>query len=469
MSKKYFITTSIPYVNSKPHIGHALEFVLADALARYHRLRNSSVILQSGTDDNAFKNVISAKEANIDTKTFVDQNAQAFHSLFDLLDIKVDYFIRTSSNEHSKGVVEFIKQLDPGDLYEQPYRGLYCQGCEDFYHPSDLVNGLCPDHLKAPIEIEEKNIFFRLSQYQDHIFKLIKTDQILIKPASKKKEILNFISSGLKDISISRSATRSGGWGIPFPDNPDQIVYVWIDALINYLTGSGYGSNTNWQHIWNTEVYKIHVIGKNVWKFHAIYWIGLLLSAKLPLPNEIFIHGFLTNNGVKISKSLNNGGNLSELINKYGSDALRFYLLSALSFTEDADFSEVHLIKTYNAELANKIGNLTSRILTLRNRISNVLDPKPFQIADKSKDFLEDSRIAFELINRINLEIDSIKPWELLKEKNSNQLIQYLNQWIGVLSRIGFLTEPIIPKSAKTLEKYISNFNQEITPLFPRL
>ena len=468
MSNQYFITTSIPYVNSTPHVGHAQEFALADALARFHRQNNAEVILQSGTDDNAFKNVISAKEAGVETKSFVDQNAQAFHDLLGHLDVKADYFVRTSSNDHACGVAAFIKRLDPKDIYTDSYSGLYCQGCEDFYSSSDLVNGLCPDHQKVPDEIDEKNVFFRLSEYQETIFKLIESDRIIIKPASRKKEILNFISAGLRDISISRSSVRSSGWGVPFPEYPDQVVYVWIDALINYLTGPGFGRNENWQRIWNEDVYKIHVIGKNVWKFHAIYWVGLLLSAKLPLPNEIFIHGFLTNKGVKISKSLKNGGNLLELIQKFGSDSLRFYLLSSLSFTDDSDFSEDQLLKVYNADLANKIGNLASRILTLRNRISGKAN-KIFQNPQGSQDFLEAIRAAFEVVNRLNLEIDSSKPWELLKQADHAQLEKYLDQWIAELNRISFLAAPIISKSAEKLRKYISESSLDLSPLFPRI
>jgi methionyl-tRNA synthetase len=468
MSNKYFITTSIPYVNSSPHVGHAQEFALADAIARFYRLQNTKVILQSGTDDNAFKNVLSAKEAGIETKTFVDQNARSFQELLGLLDISADYFVRTSSKEHAEGVAAFIKQLDPNDLYTSSYIGLYCQGCEDFYSPSELVNGLCPDHQKAPEKIEEENTFFRLSKYQQEIYRLIESDQVLITPQSRKKEVLNFISTGLTDISISRSSARSSGWGIPFPGRPDQVVYVWIDALINYLTGAGFGRTTDWSQVWNQDVYKVHVIGKNVWKFHAIYWVGLLLSANLPLPNEIFIHGFLTNNGVKISKSLKNGGDLSELIRKYGSDALRFYLLSGLSVAEDADFSESNLVNVYNTELANKIGNLTSRILTLRNRIS-----EKSQIVNRNlediHDFSEGVREALNVVSRLNFEIETTKPWELLKRENHSELADYLQKWITDLGRIAILIAPVVPRAATRIHKYIAESSLELKPLFPRI
>ena len=467
MSDKFFITTTIPYVNSTPHVGHAQEFVLADACARFHRQNNADVILQSGTDDNAVKNVLSAKESGIDTKTFVDRNAKAFQSLLEQLNVKTDFFVRTSSKDHEAGVTAFIRNLNPKDLYTDDYSGLYCQGCEDFFNPNDLVNGLCPDHQKAPEQINERNVFFRLSKYQDEILKLIETGQVRIEPASRKKEIIKFISAGLKDISISRSSDRSFGWGVPFPDFPDQVVYVWIDALINYLSGSGYGRNENWRKTWNQDVYKIHVIGKNVWKFHAIYWVALLLSAELPLPNEIFIHGFLTTNGTKISKSLNNGGNLLDIIKEYGSDGLRYFLLSALSLTEDADFSESQLNQIYNAELANKIGNLASRLLTLRSKISELPETK-IQIQHNTKNYLEAIRLALQTVNKLNREIDSVKPWELLKANEQSALRRNLLNWISELQRIAYWATPVIPLAASKLENAITDLSVKLSPLFPK-
>lgn len=303
MPNSYFITTAIPYVNSKPHVGFAQELLIADAIARTCRQNGFSAILQTGTDDNAFKNVISAKELGVDPIDFINTNARQFEELLPALNIKANLFVRTSSLEHATSVRYFLSRLQDEDIYTAPYDGLYCQGCEDFYKERDLINGLCPDHKKPPGKINERNIFFRLSIYQSKIYSLIESDRLKITPRSKKKEILSFISSGLEDISLSRSALRNQNWGIPYPGHADQIVYVWIDALINYISGLGYGSGESWQKVWNEETYKIHVIGKNVWKLHAIYWIGLLLSAKLPLPNEIAIHGFLTIAGEKISKS----------------------------------------------------------------------------------------------------------------------------------------------------------------------
>lgn len=468
MSNSYFITTSIPYVNSRPHAGHAQEFSLADAISRFHRQRGSNTWLQSGTDDNAFKNVLSAREAGIDTKLFVDQNADKFAHLLKVLNIETDFFIRTSSAAHTKSVNHFLSQLKKDDIYTSSYSGLYCQGCEDFYNAADLIDGLCPDHRKPPEEIQEENVFFKLSKYQQAIFELIEKDKVLIKPEHRKKEVLNFIEGGLNDISISRSSLRSGGWGIPFPHFPDQVVYVWIDALINYLSGPGFGQGDSWKEIWNEDVYKIHVIGKNVWKFHAIYWIGLLLSAGLPLPNEILIHGFLTNEGVKISKSLGNGGDPIEIAKKYGADTLRFHLLAKLSYTEDADFSEKGLLTSYNSDLANKFGNLVSRILALRNKagLPVVCESSCSNLGAESFD--ESVALAFKLIQLVNIEINHIKPWELLNENSSSILRSYLTKWLSQLGEIRSLLAPVLPNSCKKLENLLASIKPQEDQLFPR-
>jgi methionyl-tRNA synthetase len=453
----YFITTAIPYVNSKPHIGHAQEFILADFLARYYKQRGQSVILQSGTDDNATKNVIAAKEAGIPTKEFVDLNSDKFLNLLKSLNVEPDIFVRTSRDPHKKSVQSFLKSLNPKDVYDSNYSGLYCSGCEDFYNEQDLVNGLCPDHLKKPENIEEKNVFFRLSEYQEELYRLINTNIIKITPTSKKKEILSFIKQGLTDISLSRSSLRTQDWGIPYPDIPGQTVYVWIDALVNYISGH--------KDVWREDVFKIHVIGKNVWKFHAIYWPALLLSAGLPLPNEIVIHGFLTNEGVKISKSLGNGIDPLEVIGKYGVEALRFYLLGVLSFEQDADFVEKKLADAYNSELANKLGNVASRILNLGksvdygdHELENIL----------TIDYKSLRREAFERIGVLNSEINDVKPWELQKNSQVEELSKLIRKWTQELQSIAHLLAPLIPEGSEKLLRTIKNRPEIIPQLYPR-
>lgn len=382
----YYISTTIPYVNSNPHIGHAQEFVLADAITRYYKGLGKIVHFQSGTDDNATKNVLSAKQNNIPVQQFIDINFAKFKDLQLGLEVFPNKFVRTSSSEHYQAVKRFLSILNKDDIYESNYQGNYCSGCEDFLSDTELTdNGLCPDHLREPDFIQEKNIFFRLSKYQNQIAELIESEKIRITPSYKKNEILSFIRKGLTDISLSRSSARTLGWGIPYPEVAGQTVYVWIDALINYLTGIGFGNNDEWQNRWNKNIYKIHVIGKNVWKFHAIYWPALLLSAGIDLPNEIIIHGFLTNQGTKISKSLNNGTDPIDLVNRYGSDAIRFYLLGSLNYQNDSDFSEKNLAQAYNSELANKFGNLVSRVLTLANSVTVQYFKLDNHCSDRSK------------------------------------------------------------------------------------
>lgn len=453
----YFITTAIPYVNSKPHIGHAQEFVLADAIARYYKSCGHNVKLQSGTDENATKNVLSAREAGLSANEFINLNAEKFCTLLTSLNIQPDFFVRTSSLRHFESVQDFIRKLKKEDLYESSYKGLYCVGCEDFYQERDLVDGLCPDHKKAPEYIEEKNIFFNLSKYQNELLNLIEVDKIKITPLNRKNEVLGFIRQGLKDISISRSSIRTQGSGVPFPDKLGQTVYVWIDALINYISGDS--------DSWTEDTYKVHIIGKNVWKFHAVYWPALLLSAGLPLPNEIIVHGFLTNEGVKISKSLGNGVDPFDIIERYGADALRFYLLGVLSFDHDADFVEKNLVASYNSELANKLGNLASRILTLGKSIEVNIQHIDFS----SLKFNDLHSAAFEQINSLNFEINTVKPWELLKLSNTEELQLYLSKWISQLHHIAYILEPIIPDGAKRLEQAIKDRNIQISQLYPRL
>jgi methionyl-tRNA synthetase len=353
-------------------------------------------------------------------------------------------------------VQDFIRKLKTEDLYESSYAGLYCVGCEDFYQEQDLVDGLCPDHKKAPEHIEERNIFFKLSKYENELLRLIESDEIKISPASRKNEVLGFIRQGLKDISISRSSIRTQGWGIPFPDISEQTVYVWIDALINYISGDSKN--------WNQDTYKVHVIGKNVWKFHAIYWPALLLSAGLPLPNEIIVHGFLTNEGVKISKSLGNGIDPLEIIQRHGADALRFYLLTALSYDHDADFVEKNLLATYNSELANKLGNLASRVLALAKNLEiKASDNSP---TDVPFDLL--CSAAFDHINALNFEINTVKPWELLKQSKTEELQSHLSNWISRLNNIARLLEPVIPDGAARLRQAIAQRGSLISQLYPR-
>jgi methionyl-tRNA synthetase len=374
MTPKLYITTSIPYVNAAPHVGFALELVQADVIARLNRLRGKATRFQTGSDENAIKNVLAAAEQGLDPAEFVHRNTQRFRDLTRALNISTDDFIRTTEARHQQGVREFWRRLRPQDLYRKAYQGLYCTGCEDFYLPKDLVDGCCPEHRTRPVEVAEENYFFRLSSYQQQLAGLLESGVIQVVPDTRRNEVLKFIYGGLQDISVSRTTARTGGWGITVPGDSSQTIYVWIDALINYVSGPGLGGGDAWRHWWDADCHKVHVIGKNVWKFHAVYWPALLLSAGLPLPNTIVVHGFVTAEGRKIGKSLGNVVDPFELVERFGADAIRYYLLRAIPAFDDGDFSAQRLQRLYQADLANGIGNLVSRLVLVQRELDNYYD-----------------------------------------------------------------------------------------------
>jgi methionyl-tRNA synthetase len=450
---KIYITTSIPYVNARPHIGHALELVQADAMARYHRLIGNRVVFQTGTDENAFKNVLAARELGISTRELVDRNSRIFRDLADALEISADTFIRTTEERHRRGVHALWTRLRPGDLYKKPYRGSYCIGCEEFKLDKDLVDGRCPDHGAEPVPVEEENIFFRLSAYGEKLERLIDSDAIRVVPVKRKNEVLSFIRTGLQDISVSRDAERAGGWGIPVPDDRSQVIYVWIDALINYISGQGFGSGDEWRGIWNPDVRKIHVIGKNVWKFHAVYWPALLLSAGLPLPDEIAVHGFLTVEGQKMSKSLGNVLDPFDCIRRHGVDALRYYLLKGISPFEDGDYSPSQEAHIYNADLANGLGNLVSRLWTLgfKSGVQETRDIGSARYTKKYRDAMGNYRFGealgslWDRLARINRDIDRGRPWELLRDGRDAEVRSKAQEWVSELVAVARELTPFLP------------------------
>jgi len=310
------MTTAIPYVNAEPHIGHALEFVQSDCIYRYHKLMGYKTFLTTGADENSLKNVQAAEAKGITTEQLCSLNAAVFRDMATKIGLSFDSFLRSSvKKDHWHGVQRLWKLCNErGDIYKKKYSGLYCVDCEVFYTEQELEDGLCPEHKKKPVFVEEENYFFRLSKYQKEIEKLITSGKLRILPERRKNEVLSFVKSGLEDFSISRSKTRAKGWGVPVPDDPEQIQYVWFDALGIYLTGIGYGTDdSKFKKWWPADV---HVIGKGIIRFHAVYWPAMLLSAGLPLPKSIFVHGYITVEGQKMSKSLGNVINPSHLIRK---------------------------------------------------------------------------------------------------------------------------------------------------------
>lgn len=357
---KWYITNSIPYLNAAPHIGHVLEFIQADTVARFHRHKGDDVFYLSGTDEHGIKISRAAQAAGVPTETFVNQLSEQFQALKPILNLSYDAFVRTTDQQRHWPVVQEIWERISavGDVYKKTYTGLYCVGHEAFVTEKDLVQGECPIHKKKPEEVSEENWFFRLSKYQKQLEQIIAEDTLKIIPETRKNEILSFIREGLEDVSVSRPR-KDLEWGIPFPGDTTQTLYVWAEALISYI--SGYGGVKAWEaHSADT-----HVIGKDILRFHATIWPAMLLSAKLPLPKQIFVHGFVTVNGEKISKSLGNTVDPFELVKKYGTDAVRYYLLREIPSGEDGDFSEEKFKERYNGDLANGLGNFAARVITL--------------------------------------------------------------------------------------------------------
>ncbi|WP_448950265.1 methionine--tRNA ligase [Labrys neptuniae] len=377
-----YLTTAIPYVNARPHIGFALELVQADVLARHYRACGKDSRFLTGTDDNSIKNVQAAETAGLPVETFVARNSEHFRALRESLCLSYDDFIQTSSDaRHAPGAQKLWQRcFEKGDIYKRAYRGLYCTGCEQFYKPEELHEGKCPEHRAFPEPVDEENWFFRLSRYEAVLRELYHRDDIAVVPNTRRNEVLGWIEAGLEDFSISRSAARARGWGIPVPDDSDQVIYVWFDALANYITSLGYGSNEAlFEQYWIQGGAREHVIGKGIIRFHALYWPAILLSAELPLPTRIFVHGYVTVEGRKIGKSAGNAIDPVPLAEERGADALRYYLLRHIRSTGDGDYSHQRFLQAYETELAGQLGNLVHRVLSLIERYCGGQVPEPGQ------------------------------------------------------------------------------------------
>jgi methionyl-tRNA synthetase len=472
--KKYYITCAIPYVNAAPHVGHALEFVHGDALARYHRLLGEDVLLLSGGDENALKNVQAAEKAGEPVQEFVDKNNKLFVELTKKLNCQFDVWQKGSDKEsHFKSSQKLWELCDKtGDIYQKEYSGLYCVGCEAFYEKEELnENGECFEHPGKKLEeVKEKNYFFKLSKYQDELIKLIKSDKLKINPIERKNEILSFLKEPLQDISISRSNERAKNWGVPVPNDPTQKIYVWFDALNIYQSGIGFGSDDEkYKKYWPADV---HVIGKGISRFHAVYWPAFLISAKLPTPKEIFIHGYFTVNGQKMSKTLGNVIDPIEIINIYGADSLRYYLLAKFSPFTDGDFSEEKLKDVYNGDLANGLGNLVSRVARLCEKSEFSFTSKETAIYPEVVKAIEEFRFDIALkfiwgkVTAVDQEINKAEPWKLEGKNLQNALQSYLNE----IAEIALNLKPFLPETTEKIAKVFGGIQiKMVEPLFPRL
>jgi methionyl-tRNA synthetase len=473
---RWYVTTAIPYVNASPHLGFAQEAILTDTLARYHRQYGDDVRFLTGTDENSLKNVQAAELEGVPTAELVARNADQFYALRDALTLSFDDFFRTSArSEHIMGVHKLWRACaHNGDIYQKAYRGLYCVGCEQFYTVDELVDGLCPEHMTVPTTVEETNYFFRLSRYADRLEQRIRANEVRIVPEKRRNEVLRFIEGGLDDFSISRSQTRAHGWGIPVPDDPDQVIYVWFDALANYITALDYANEGPlYERYWVHNPERTHVIGKGITRFHAIYWPAMLLSAQIPLPTQILVHDYVTIDGHKISKSLGNVVDPLSLSADYGADAVRYYVLRAIPSTEDGDFTTARFEALYTADLADQLGNLARRVVSMVRRYGAGKVPAPASANEPPEQVLkaaaaevpEKVRTAVQrfalhealaaiwaLIGATNRYIEETKPWVLAKEaSHQERLATVLATMTEALRLVAYHCAPFLPTTAATI------------------
>lgn len=474
---KYYITTAIAYASGKPHIGNTYEIIMADSIARYKKMLGYDVYFQTGTDEHGQKIEEKAKEAGVTPKEFVDTQATEIKRIFDLMNTSYDRFIRTTDDDHEAQVKKIFKKLyDQGDIYKSEYEGWYCTPCESFWTDSQLVDGKCPDCGRDVHKEKEESYFFKLSKYQKQLEEYINNHEEFIQPESRKNEMVNnFLKPGLQDLCVSRTSFK---WGIPVDFDPKHVVYVWIDALSNYITGLGYDVDGN-----HGELYKkywpadLHLIGKDIIRFHTIYWPIMLLALNVPLPKQVFGHPWMLVGEDKISKSRGNAIYADDLVKFFGVDAVRYYVLHEMPFAQDGTITWELVIERINSDLANVFGNLVNRTVAMTNKYFDGQLTNNFEEADLDKEFKEsiistvktvdrkmdelrvgDSLEAIiELFRRCNKYIDETTPWALVKDEASKTRLNTVlyNLLEGI--RIGtVLLEPFMPETAKKVYEQIN-------------
>lgn len=463
----FYLTTAIPYANASPHIGFALEILYADVMARYQRLLGREVYFLTGTDEHGQKMLKTAKEAGQSVEDFAAERSAEFQNLADQWNITNNDFIRTTEPRHEEQTKKFWEVVSQnGDIYKKSYTGLYCYGCESFKTEKDLVDGKCPDHNREPEMVSEENYFFRLSKYQEPLEFLFESRPDFVFPESRHKEMYNLLKSGLEDISISRSKEKLP-WGVAVPGDSSQVMYVWFDALTNYITALGYAAKDNrlFRKFWPA----VHIVGKDINRFHALLWPAMLMAAGIEPPRQIAVHGFIYVEGQKMSKSLGNVINPLEIIQKYPLDAIRYFFMREIPFESDGNFSEKQFTERYNGDLANGIGNLTNRVLTMIEKYSNGTIP-PVQTADNGLvQFLtQDVWPAYEagmngwrfdqalaatwkFIASCDQLISDKQPWALAKAGKMEEVNDILYHLAEALRHIAVMIWPVAPETAEKI------------------
>jgi len=485
MSKKAYITTAIPYVNGVPHIGHALDYTLADIWARYQKQNGREVRFQTGVDEHGNKIAAKAAENGLDPQSYVDKMHVNFQALITSLNVESTDFIRTT-DPHHKGAVQYIwqKLAEAGLIYKGSYEGWYCTGCENFVTDKEAAenNGICPDHQKPYERLSEENYYFKASHFSEQIREAIETNKLRIVPEFRKNEFLELIKDGIKDVSVSRPR-KNLSWGVSVPGDESQVMYVWLDALSNYITVLGYPDRPEeWQEYWPADV---QVVGKDILRFHAGIWPAMLMGLGISLPKVLLVHGFVTVGGAKMSKSLGNGVGPMEVINAYGTDAFRYYFSRHVPTQEDGDFTWEKFENSYNNELGNDLGNLVQRVASMIQRYqAGVIgdapqaehDMGPYREAMAEFEFNKALDITWNTVRALNQYLENVKPWMIAKQLGKDpdaesHLAEVLAHSASTLSQIADFLTPFMPSTAEKIHQIFDTgvVPSTIEPLFPKI
>jgi len=477
--KRFYVTTAIPYVNAKPHIGNAMDYMLADTLARYHAIIGDEVKFQVGTDEHGNKIAARAEEAGVTPQQYTDSMVPAFHQMLQVLGVGYTDFVRTTEPRHEKAAQIIWQQLAEY-IYKGSYEGLYCVGCEAFVTPKQATanGGICPDHKQSYQQLSEENYYFKLSAFTAAIKERIENDTFDIQPAFRRHEILKLLADGLDDISISRPKKHLS-WGIPVPGDDSQVMYVWFEALMNYITVLGYPEGEDFQKFWPASV---QIIGKDIIRFHAAIWPAMLIGLKLPLPKALLVHGFVNVAGAKMSKTVGNVVDPIEIAQNYGVDGFRYFFLRHIPTLDDGDFTWERFENAYNNELGNELGNLVQRVASMINRYQQgaigeiteaVHDARPYHEAMQSLRLNEAFDYAWGMVRNLNGYLEEVKPWAIAKEgeAEAEHLQHVLSYAAGNLVQISDLLAPFLPGSAKTIREMFGGETvvQPNGVLFPKI